>query len=509
MQTKTKTTVYVLVVLAIMFTGCTRKLDIPASQSGVFPRLPSPEESTIIIPLSVGVDTIMEIVSNYLPRGEIYNSGTQRDGNTTRYSYSIHREQDLSIMANDNELRFEVPLTIKAKGSYTACVGYWHNGRCCSAPNPFGDCLPGITQTEHGDTDINILAHLISSISLNPDYSMALDIAVNATLTNNPHLRLDLIGDLIRINIPIRNRIEPLLNNYTDQIDQEITNELQELFAEVQLRERVKDIWTNIQAAIPLGDTGFWLKATPKKLYFENVYGRGGKLNLSFGIGSFLDVSENQESPNVPLPQNLTIVEGSRGGFSVYLPVKASFERMTQIFSKAINGMEIEEGGHLIEFTGGRISGLALEEGTSALLVELKILIKEGLFNRTKGNIYVTGIPAYDRENQIIYVSDFKLTSETNHVLVNEGLPWLTNQFLYKDVLSRLRYDFSNDHETLVQAMQTAIEEIQLGLLAINGKLDDTSFEGIHINSKEVTLLLSAQGSLTTQPISLPRTSSP
>ena len=498
MQTKAKTIIYVLVVLVIMLTGCTRKLDIPASQSGVFSRLPSPEESTIIIPLSVGVNTIMEIASSHLPRGKIYNSGIIRDGNTTRYSYSIHRDQDLSIMANDNELRFEVPLTIRAEGSYTACAGFWRGGRCY-----------GVQTTEHGDTQIDILAHLISRISLNPDYSMGLDIAVNATLTNNPHLRLDLIGDLIRINIPIRDRIEPLLHNYTDQVDQEITNELQELFAKDQLREKVEDIWTNIQVAIPLGDTGFWLKAIPQKLYFENVYGRGGKLNLSFGIGSFLDVSADQKLLNVPLPQNLTIVEGSRGGFSVYLPVKASFERMTQIFSKAINGMEIEEGGHLIEFTGGRISGLALEEGTSALLFELKISIKEGLFKRTKGNVYVTGIPAYDRESQILYVSDFKLTSETNHVLVNEGLPWLTNQFLYKDVLSRLRYDFSNDHETLIQAMQTAIEEIQLGPLTINGKLDDASFEGIYINSKEATLLLSAQGSLTTQPLSLLGTSSP
>ena len=508
MQTKAKTTVYAFVVLAVMLTGCAKKIDIPDIQSGVFSQLPSPEESTIIIPLSVGVDDIIVIANRHLPRGELYNSGTIRDGNTTRYSYSVHRNQDISIMTNDNELRFEVPLTINAQGSYTACIGYWHNGRCCSAPNPFGDCIPGITETEHGNTEIGILAHLIASININSDYSMGLDIAVNATLTNNPHLRLDLIGNLIRINISIRDRIEPLLRDYTNEIDQNITQELQELFAELQLKERVIELWTNIQEAVPVGDTGLWLKATPQKLYFENVYGSEGKLNLSFGIGSFLEVSEDKTSHNVPPPQNLTIVEGRSGGFSVYLPVKASFERMTRIFSKAINSMEIEKGGHLIEFTGGRISGLALEEGTSALLVELKILIKEGLFNRTKGSVYVTSIPAYDRERQILYVSDFKLTPETNSVLVNEGLPWLTDRFFYEDVLSKLRYDFSNDHKTLVQAMQTAIEEIQLGPVTINGQLYDASFDSIHINSKEAILLLSAQGSLTTQSISLPETSS-
>jgi hypothetical protein len=476
-----------------LITGCSTTKILPDKPvTGNLPERPERAISQISLPMEIDISSVEALINQKLPSGQIA-SDSRRVSNTTSYSYQVFRNRPVTFTAVGNELVFKIPIDIRAQGSYTICAGYWHDGKCCSAPIPFSsNCIPGVTTTEHGNASPSVDIELRVKLEIQEDYSIKANTYLKGALTGDTHLHIDLIGDLIRINIDIMDKLEKPLQKFVQDYQQEIDNKVAELVKRYDIKKEILAYWEKAQEPVKMGD--FWLDIQPEKVIFENLNANSEKLKIAVGFASKLQIVSSKPLPSTkPLP-DLTLQQGTNGEFNIYLPANTSFELLETQVKNEVTGNKYEKGGISVKIKDIEIKGVELNK-TSLLLV--KVSVKGQLkFKRFKGDLYFTAIPSVDEENKIVSVEDFKIEPNTNSFLINKGLPILIDNFYYDELKQKMRYSYKDDYEKYFSLLNDKIKEIEIGNLAINGELKELKVPGFFIDSKGIELLLIAKGTL-------------
>lgn len=486
----------VLLFVAITLFGCKTVKIIPDKPvTGNLPERPERLSSEITIPFEIDIVTINEYINQKLPSGLIH-SGSGSEGNTKKFSYEIYRNKPVVFNAQGNELIFKVPIDIKARGSYKACIGFWRDGDCCSTPKPFGKgCLTsGVTQTEHGDASPTVDVELRVKLAIQEDYTVKAETYLKGNLSGNTHLHIDLIGNLIRININIKDELEKPLQKFVKDYQKEIDKKVAELVQKYDVKNEVSKYWVQVGQPIKLGD--FWLKSEPQKVIFENLNAKDNKLRLALGLASKLEiVSEKPQDFNNPLP-NLSLNENTEGRFNIHLPASATFNSLEEVFKKEIIGKEHNKDGIKVKLNAVDLQGVKLNN-TSLLLIKANVKGK-AKSKRFKGDMYFTALPAIDTVNKIVFIEDFKIEPNTNSFLINNGLPFLIDNFYYNDLKNKLKYSYQNDYSKYYDLINEKLKNIEIDNLIINGSLEQLTVPGFYIDQESLDLLLIAKGKLKT-----------
>jgi hypothetical protein len=415
----------ILLFIIIASFGCKTVKIIPDKPiSGNFSERSERLSSEITIPFEMDIKFINEYLNQKLPSGQI-EGGSGSSGNTTRYSYQIYRNKPVSFSAVGNELIFKVPIDIRARGSYTACLGFWRNGDCCSTPNPFGRgcATSGIRQTENGDASPTVDIELRVKLAIQEDYTVKAETYLKGSLSGSTHLRIDLIGNLIRINIDIKDKLEKPLQKFVKDYQGEIDKRVAELVQQYDIKNEISNYWQQIGQPIRIGD--FWLKATPHKIIFENLNATDNKLRLALGVASKLEVvSVKPQDYTSPVPK-LSLNENTVGQFNIYLPASISFSSIKEVLKNEIVGKQYNKDGIKVKLNAVNLNGVKLTN-TSLLLISANVKGK-AKFKRFKGDLYFTALPAIDTINKVVFINDFKIEPSTNSFLINNGLPFLVD----------------------------------------------------------------------------------
>ncbi|MEM9897048.1 MAG: DUF4403 family protein [Bacteroidota bacterium] len=468
------------------------KLNPDKPASGTLGERPTKENSTVILPFSIEADALQGYLNEVIPRGQVA-SGGERVSNSLSYTYSVHRNSDIQVTTRGNEIIFNVPLQAYARGTKVICVGWWSRGRC-----------RGGKTSEHADARPTINVELRLKIEIDENYQIKPEAKLRAELTGDTHLHIDLFGNAIRINIDIRDKligpIQEVVNKYQSQINQKIM----EWVDQYDLHQEVDKYWQQGFKSIAMGDV--WMNIEPEKVIFQNLNSANGKLKTGLGVVANLSISSEPKTiPSKPLP-NVEIVDDVQGKFHISLPASATFKAINELARRDMVGRKYEFNKHWVKFRDIEISGLQLVNGASAILIDADIRGKLSLFKRVKGHIYLYAIPAFDLENKVVYVDQFALTPETNNIIVNMGVPFLLRNFYYNDVKKKLMYDYSEDWVKYEKLIKEKIEEVSIDQLTIRGSLEGLKFHGIYVGSDLIELLITADGRLETDPISLNNT---
>lgn len=315
----------ILIIITLLISCKTTRIlpDIPVT--GNLPIKPERLSSQISLPMELDISSVETIINQKLPSGLIADD-SKRDGNTTSYSYQVFRNKPVKFTAQGNDLIFKVPIDIQAHGSYNACIGFWRGANCCSTSNPFGSgCLtPGVTKTEHGDASPTVDIELRIRIELQEDYSIKAKTYLQGVLAGDTHLHIDLIGNLIKINIDIKDKLEKPLQKFVNDYQQQINTKVAELVKKFDIKMVINKYWEEIKKPIRMGD--FWLDVQPQKVLFENLNAENGKLRIAVGFASKLQIVTTKPSTSsAPLP-NLILQQNTKGEFNIYLLASTTFE---------------------------------------------------------------------------------------------------------------------------------------------------------------------------------------
>ncbi len=488
-----KSALTILVALLVL-SGCKTTRILPDKPvTGNLPDKPERLASQISLPMEIDISSVEALINQKLPKGQIAGD-SRKESNTTSYSYQVFRNKPVKFTAQGNELIFKVPIDIRARGSYTACVGFWRDGDCCSTPNPFGSgcATPGVRSTEHGDAAPTVDVELRVKLEIQEDYSIKAKTYLKGVLTGDTHLHIDLIGNLIRINIDIKDKLEKPLQKFVNDYQQQIDAKVAELIRQYDIKKEIATYWEDVKKPVRMGD--FWLDVQPEKVIFENLNAKDDKLRVAVGFASKLQIVPTEPIPsNTPLP-NLTLQQGTKGAFNIYLPANTSFEFLENEAKNEVLGRKYEKDGVWVKVRDVEIKGVELNN-TSLLLIKANVKGK-AKFKRFKGDIYFTAIPSVNDETKIVSVEDFKIDANTNSFLINNGLPYLIDKFYYEDLKEDMKYSYKADYEKYYELINSEIKEIVVDDLIINGELKDLKVPGFYIDSKSLELLLIAKGAL-------------
>lgn len=476
-------------IVKIFLVGLTSILAISCSTTRIIPdkpvsgNLPTKQEhlnSSISLPFELDMSSIETLINERLPSGVI-NSGSGRDGNTKNYSYEVIRNSSVKFSAEGDELIFKVPILINARGSYTTCAGYWHHGRC-----------HGGSHTEHGDASPTVDIELRIKLAIKEDYSIKAETYLKGNLSGDTHLHIDLIGNLIRINIDIKDKLEKPLKKFVDDYQQEIDRKTSEIVNKFKLRDKVSSYWESVKKPVKFDE--FWLDVQPQEIIFENLNIQNKKLRLAVGVSAKLQVVGNQPSVSTkPLP-NLTLRQKVAGAFNIYLPARVEFDKLETIIKNKIHDKKYEKKGVSVKVEDVQIQGVRLNN-TSLLLINAKISGK-AKFKKFKGDVYFTALPGLDDATKKVFISDFKLDPNTNSFLINNGLPFLIENFYYEEIKDNLQYSYQEDYKKNFNLINSKIKEFKFGNLTVNGELQKVEIPGFYLSENEIELLMIAKGLL-------------
>jgi hypothetical protein len=450
--------------------------------------------SQINLPIEIDLKTIESYINNKLPKGLI-NSGSGSEGNSTHYSYEVYRNKPLKFSVEGCELVFKVPIDLKVKGSYTTCLGFWRNGNCCSTPNPYnGGCAtPGATKTLTGETSPTVDVELRLKLEMQPDYTLKVKTYLNGNISGDTKLHVNLIGDLIKIHIDIKDKLEQPLKEFIDTYQLEIDKQVADMLGQYDIKKMAAQYWDQLQDPVPLGD--FWLEVYPMKVIFENPNVKNEKLRIAIGIMTQLQVvSEKPEYAKRPLP-NISIGAKTYNEFNLYLPVTANYDKLEDIIKKEVLGKMYSKSGISLIINDVNIQGVQLNN-TNTLLISLDVKGKAET-KKFKGALYFTALPGIDSVNKAIFLEDFKLETSTNSFLINHGLPFLLDNFFYKEVKKSFSYSYKEDYEKYIKLINDKLTNIQMDQFVLQGYLNKIELPGFYIDKESLSLLLIAKGVLT------------
>jgi hypothetical protein len=478
--------------LVLVLSGCQSTKILPDKPAeGNLPHRHEKQISSINIPVKANIVDVEAIVNENLPIGVI-SSGSERVSNTTRYSYEVRRDSPVKLSQEGMDLIFRVPITIKAKGSYQACIGFWKDGSCCSTPNPFGNgcATPGLTETEHGDAAPTVDVELRTSINIKDDYTIEPKTYLKGSLSGDTHLHIDLIGNLIRININIKDKLEGPLQNFVNQYQRKIDEQIKTIVNNINSRAIVEDFWNKSQRQIQAGD--FWLDISPKTIGYKNITSEGKFMRMDFSANAEIGIYDKPfaKIPK-PLPP-LQVLNNVSNKFHIDLPIAIKLDTISKLASSSLVGKTYNKDGIDVTIVGVSLYGARLNN-VSALVAKLTIK-GEAKSIRFAGDIYISAIPRLNDEKKLVYISDFKIDPNTSNFLVNNGLPFLIDSFYYKEAIELLKYSYADEYNKHLSAANEKLKRIAIGDFIINGKIDKVMSLGFYLTHDDITLNLIGDG---------------
>lgn len=116
--------------------------------------------------------------------------------------------------------------------------------------------------------------------------------------------------------------------------------------------------------------------------------------------------------------------------------------------------------------------------------------------NRFKGDLYFTAIPSIDDNKKEVSISDFKIEANTNNFLVNNGLPYLIDNYYYEELKEKLKFSYKNEHDKYFRLINEELKEVVVDNIVINGILEKLNIPGIYIDKQGLEVLIIANGKL-------------
>lgn len=445
--------------------------------------------SIVELPFYLQTNELQTYLNEIIPRGVIA-SDARREGNSKQWSYNVQRNEDLKVAVSGDELLFQVPIQINAYGAYTACAGFWRHGRCY-----------GARIRENGETHPVVNLTLKVKMKVKEDYTIAPQAELVAVVSGNTHLNVDLIGNLIRINIDIKNKIERPIQQLVNRYQTEIDNKIKEWAAKYDLKREITNYWDKAFRSVPLDQ--FWLNIKPVAVIFQNLSSVGDTLKAGFGVHAFTSISTTPESIQVTELPPLTLRDNLNGQYHIYLPGRSTYAELGKIVTRHVSDKKYTYKKYWVKVNNVTLSGIQLDNNVSALLVDASITGKISLFKKVKGHVYFFAVPSIDIEKRILFISDFSITPNTNSVVLNRSLPFLLNNFYYTELKNSLTYDFSKDWEKCREMIDQRIKEIHIDKFTIRGKLDEMKFHGLYIGPDVMEVIMGVTGTLHSDPVIL------
>lgn len=448
---------------------------------GVLPEKPEPEESRIILPLSIDLKKLEDVFNSSIPSGKIVrvqDPGCKR----TEYKIDVFRNRPFKLGANGNKLIVETNLDLIGRAKH--CAGIHSNCGCTT-----GWC-------KADDVDIDLALKIEVNLNVDSKYNVQAAVKLNGKITDGDELEVK-CGS-ISFKLPLKDiigDIDKQLKPLEQSVNTQINNELKKF----NLKNEITKVWNTSHQNVPLDQ--LVLKVIPENLYFKNFTSSANSLELQTGVGLLLNVTTLVEDiPIAPLP-DLTILNIDESGFQIDLPVDGEFSVISKNLTDLYANKKYKFGSSWVKINEINIYGGKIGDEAAVIIFDLDINGKIGWFRKVEGNLFFTAKPELDTKRNIISLDDFKLTANSDSEILNKKVEFLINKFYYDDISKAAVYNFDDDLKKMENEIRNELSNIKIGDYQLKLALEKIAIDGLYITTKVLGIESSAKGKISKIPV--------
>lgn len=285
-----------------------------------------------------------------------------------------------------------------------------------------------------------------AKIDIEGTLSGSLAIAIDNQWNVNPDLSLSV--RLSKAEIPMgRNRSIDVRSPLTRELNKKIEEKRPELIAAIVnrlvVKGRAEKAWEKLHMVRQIRQApAVWLRSEPQRIAFKPFDLTDG-LNIRTGLGIeiLLDTQVREKAPTVdlkPLP-DLVFQSDLPGRFSLYIPIRVSFDELNKTLKSKVSGRTFEVAGD----ASIKVQEISLATLGQRILVTISFGAKKGGFaERVKGKLYLLGRIHYDKASSTLSVVELDYDLNTKETLLSAA-DWLLKPTVLEEFEKRLSFPLS------------------------------------------------------------------
>ncbi len=244
-------------------------------------------------------------------------------------------------------------------------------------------------------TQIKSVMKFSSSLDINDDWSVKSSTKLlSYKILNDPSLK---------------SVIEHFIAGSKGFIEKKIDKEVVAFFP---TKEELTKTWVEIQEPYLLSeDYSAWVVARPQAVRMSSLKGIDNNIVTNIGIDTYLDIKVGEKPYVNKNPKLPNLDKGTQGGgmFKIAIGTQIDFNKATEVLKNNFVGYEFE-----------------YKKKKKIVIRDIEvyangdnIVIGMSFDGDMEGKIYMTGIPKYDKDEEKIYIDDFKFDAKTKNALLN------------------------------------------------------------------------------------------
>lgn len=315
-------------------------------------------------------------------------------------------------------------------------------------------------------------ARALIRLGMTPDWKPTAKVEIDYSWTQKPGI--ELLGQ----RITFAKRADPELQKFITKLEHALPAKLEKL----QPRDRLEQIWKAGFATLELNarNPEVWMRVTPKRLDFGGYEIRDGRLllkaELEAGAETFVGTRPDLPQPT-PLPNSGKVGPGR--GFHVTAPVIADYAVLEPVLWKALNKLAkkpIEVPGiGPVNASFGPPTIYATDGGKLALGLVIEAQKPDGSM-KTKGKVWLTGVPYNDPNSPVVKVRDLEIKGASDRTAGNLVFLIAQTPAVSAEIASVLAQNFSNDIGKLKGKIDKALTDKRVGDFVLDVQMQPFQF---------------------------------
>jgi hypothetical protein len=246
-----------------------------------------------------------------------------------------------------------------------------------------------------------------------------------------------------------------------------------------------------VQEPIDISAEGYkaWIRTTPEEFYTTPIVGNYGHITTTFGVKCKMsvfmgDVASANKTVNSTLPP-FKMYTKTDERFCMNLVADIPYYVIDSIAKSTLVGMQLGEGRHSVT-----VDSLSVFGQDDKIVIGVRV---SGFMN---GDIYLKGVPYFEKETTSLRIKDVDYELDTRNILAKT-----VNLFYKKGLKRKLEEEFVfslKDQFYLVKELsRSELFNAQLmENVAMNGFIDNLDVDGIYITARGLAIEVKLAGKM-------------
>lgn len=465
----------ICLVLALILGSCRGSQDTEAPPRATSVPQFEPRNSTLVVPIDLSLDDLQAALERKAPR-QLWSIDRRNQkcisGQRVRaFGRNVKVTPDIDCRIVGEVTRGTIALSGSGERLRIALPI-----RATIAARDVGGILKGETATASG------VVHADVSFTLDPNWNARAKVDISYDWREPPGI--DFLGQ----RIEFARKADAALVRVIDGLERD----LQEEVARARIRPALDDAWREGFSVIELSKRNppAWLRITPSGMGLAGYNVNGRTITLTVGLLAQTEtfVGDRPEKPTpTALPPQIAVPEAT--GLSFFMPVFADFAELEPPLLKALRkaadrGISIDGVGR-IDAKFDKVTIYATDNNRLAIGIDAEVEPigqRTGVsFGRSRGTVWLTGVPISQANSRVIRVTDLQIHGNTDGMATNLLLRLASTDAVRQQLAGAVNEDFSKDYDKVLGKAERAIADKQVGRFRLAATIDSVTHEAVQV----------------------------